>query len=319
MDFLSTREGSYAASFYPAGWDFARIRDVTALGPEEFAVPQPHWHKEFLPEICTDPCGGFETMNARMGFEIFRCAEEAARQGREVAFILPVGPMGMYRWAVHFSRRTGLSWQHVHTFNMDEWSDARGVTMTRGEGHSFQEIMEAAFFEPLGGLTVPPGHRHFATKDELPRYPGWIGRLRESGARLIVVYGIGRSCHIAFWEPHFAAEYSDLGQWKSQTHRIGAQLHPLSIEQNSLHSFGSRMTLVPLRANTIGPALFLGADYAIGGADGAHGHLNWQGQPIWMTLRYGPDPWVPSSFMPTLPGRLFVTELLGGPLQPAAH
>ena len=76
------------------------------------------------------------------------------------------------------------------------------------------------------------------------------------------------------------------------------------------------MTLIPLRANTIGPALFLGADYAIGGADGAHGPLNWQGQPIWMTLRYGPDPWVPSSFMPTLPGRLFVTEQLGGPLAP---
>jgi glucosamine-6-phosphate deaminase len=35
-----------------------------------------------------------------------------------------------------------------------------------------------------------------------------------------------------------------------------------------------------------------------------------------MTLRYGPDPWVPSSFMPTLPGRLFFLQGLAGPLVP---
>ena len=33
-------------------------------------------------------------------------------------------------------------------------------------------------------------------------------------------------------------------------------------------------------------------------------------------LRYGPDPWVPSSFMPTLPGRLFFLQGLAGPLEP---
>jgi len=33
-----------------------------------------------------------------------------------------------------------------------------------------------------------------------------------------------------------------------------------------------------------------------------------------MTLRYGPDRWVPSSFMPTLPGRLFFLRELAGPL-----
>ena len=34
------------------------------------------------------------------------------------------------------------------------------------------------------------------------------------------------------------------------------------------------------------------------------------------TLRYGPDPWVPSSFMPTLAGRLFYHQTLAGPLEP---
>ncbi len=83
-------------------------------------------------------------------------------------------------------------------------------------------------------------------------------------------------------------------------------LHPLTIEQNALTSFRSRTTLVPAFANTIGPGLFLQADRIIGGADGILGRgMQWQGMSLWMTLRYGPDPWVPSSFMPTLPGRLF--------------
>ena len=84
----------------------------------------------------------------------------------------------------------------------------------------------------------------------------------------MTVFGIGRVCHIAFWEPHFAAEFADEAEWKAQTHRLGARLHPLTIEQNAITSFKSRTTLVPAFANTIGPALFLAADRIIGGADG---------------------------------------------------
>ena len=69
------------------------------------------------------------------------------------------------------------------------------------------------------------------------------------------------------------------------------------------------------RANTIGPGLFLQADYAIGGADGTLGRgMQWQGLSLWMTLRYGKTPWVTSSYMPTLPGKLFFLTELAGPL-----
>ena len=141
--------------------------------------------------------------------------------------------------------------------------------------------------------------------------------MEAQGADLLVTFGIGRVCHIAFWEPHFAAEFPRLEDWKAQTHRLGARLHPLTIEQNALTSFKSRTTLVPAFANTIGPGLFLRADRIIGGADGVFDRgMQWQGASLWMTLRYGPDPWVPSSFMPTLPGRLFYHRGLAGPLEP---
>ena len=206
------------------------------------------------------------------------------------ALILPVGPMGMYRWAVYFLKEWDVSCDHVYGFNMDEWSDRQGTTLPSTDPGAFQNAMQTAFYGPLGAKTVPEAQRWFATPDRLPHYAARIAELKAEGAELIVIFGIGRVCHIAFWEPHFAAEYANVDEWKAQTHRIGALLHPLTIEQNALTSFKSRTTLVPAFANTIGPGLFLQADRIIGGADGIFDRgMQWQGLSLWMTLRYGPD------------------------------
>ena len=114
--------------------------------------------------------------------------------------------------------------------------------------------------------------------------------------------------------------WGTLAAWKAQTHRLGAKLHPLTVEQNALTSFRSRTTLVPAFANTIGPALFLAADRIIGGADGAFNRgMQWQGLSLRMTLHHEPTPWIPSSYMPTLPGRLFYLKELAGPLEAECH
>jgi len=319
MDFISTLKGSYAESFYPAGWDYQKIKKITSLAPEEFDKPQSWWHKDFQPILCDDSSGGVESMNAMMGYEIFDQVRETAEAGRELAMILPVGPMGMYKWAIYFSRKHNVSWKHVSGFNMDEWSDEKGDSTPPDAPGSFQGAMEEALYGPLGKLAPKKSQRNFATKTLLPKYPEKIDRIRKGGGKLVVVYGIGRACHIAFWEPHFAEEYDTVKDWKADPYRIGARLHPLTIEQNSLHSFASRLTLIPLYANTIGPGLFTAADYCIGGADGCHGPLNWQGQSLWMTLRYGPDAWVSSSWMPTMPGRLFAIKGVVGPLEAEAN
>ena len=209
---------------------------------------------------------------------------------------------------------------HVLGFNMDEWSDRDGRDPARRQPRRLPERDGGAFYGPLGARTVPKANRWFATADRLPHYAERIGELKAQGAELIVIFGIGRVCHIAFWEPHFAEEFASLAEWKAQTHRLGARLHPLTIEQNALTSFKSRTTLVPAFANTIGPGLFLEADRIIGGAEGVFDRgMQWQGASLWMTLHYGPDPWVPSSFMPTLPGRLFYHRDLAGPLEPAMN
>jgi glucosamine-6-phosphate deaminase len=302
--------------FLPAGWDLARIDQLAAAPPAGLARPEKWWHPHFEPVACAS----FEDFDTIMGHEIALEIERAGHEGRALVLILPVGPMGMYRWAVYFLRERGISCAHVHGFNMDEWSDAQGNTLPADNSGAFQYAMEQAFYGPLGEQTVPAGQRHFALKNELPAYSNQITELLKQGAKLITVFGIGRVCHIAFWEPHFAAEFAGVDEWKKQTHRLGARLHPLTIEQNALTSFRSRTTLVPAFANTIGPALFLSSDRIIGGADGALGRgMQWQGLSLRMTLHHEPTPWIPSSFMPTLPGRLFYLEELAGPLAADCH
>jgi glucosamine-6-phosphate deaminase len=224
--------------------------------------------------------------------------------------------MGMYRWAVYFLKEWNVSCDHVYGFNMDEWSDAEGNTLPADHPAAFAFAMEQAFYGPLDRLTVPGAQRYFATREVLPTYAREIGELQAGGAQMQVIFGIGRVFHIAFWEPHFAEEFATDDEWKRQTHRLGAKLHPLTVEQNAITSFKSRTTLVPARANTIGPGLFLAADRIIGGADGAFERgMQWQGMSLWVTLRHGPSRWIPSSFMPSLPGRLFYLKELAGPLE----
>lgn len=316
MNLITTLKGSLLEGFFPAGWDLARIDSLISEDPRDLAKREAWWNPEFQPLACRS-LSDFEVF---LGHEIAREIQSAGAAGQPLALILPVGPMGMYRWVVYFLQEWGVDCAHVHGFNMDEWSDAEGNTLPPDDPGAFQNAMEEAFYGPLGARTVPPGQRHFALPDQLPRYAEQIGALKREGGRLVTVFGIGRVCHIAFWEPHFAAEFRSEAEWRAETHRLGARLHPLTIEQNAITSFKSRTTLVPAFANTVGPGLFLSSDRILGGCDGALGRgMMWQGLPLWMTLHHPPTPWIPSSFMPTLPGRLFYLQELAGPLLPECN
>jgi glucosamine-6-phosphate deaminase len=297
--------------FLPAGWNLEKIDAVGGLAGDAMLKRAAWWNPKFEPVAC----GSLADFDTFMGHEIAREIQLTRQAGRPLAIILPVGPMGMYRWAVYFLKEWGVTCEHVHGFNMDEWADKDGNTLPSDNSGAFQYAMEQAFYGPLGNATVPKAQRHFALKNELPTYAQQIADLKKKGAKLDTAFGIGRVCHIAFWEPHFAAEFASEAEWKAQTHRLGARLHPLTIEQNALTSFKSRTTLVPAFANTIGPALFLAADHIIGGADGTFGRgMQWQGLSLRMTLQHEPTPWIPSTYMPTLAGRLFYLKELAEPL-----
>src|SRR5262249_41187677 len=250
MNLLTTLKGSMMDGFLPSGWDLAKIDRLAEGGTDVVARREKWWHPDFEPVACAN-VADFDTY---MGHELAREIQHSYQIGQPLILILPVGPMGMYRWTVYFLNEWKVPCKHVHGFNMDEWSDAQGNTLPPTNSGAFQYAMQQAFYGPLGDeRTVPLAQRHFALKTELPNYAAQNKELNDKqGARLITLFGIGRVCHIAFWEPHFAAEFKSDADWKAQTHRLGARLHPLTIEQNALTSFKSRTTLVPAYANTIG-------------------------------------------------------------------
>lgn len=311
MDLLSTIEGSLLAGFFPKGWNLALIDQLAEIHGEQLLSRRAWWHSGFEPVSCTD----LSEFDVKMGHEIALTIRQAHEANHPLALILPVGPMGMYKWTVFFLQAWKTPCNHVHCFNMDEWADSQGNTLAGSHSGSFQYAMEHAFYNPLGAQSVPVDQRHFALKEKLPTYADRIAAIKAKGGKLGVVFGIGRVCHIAFWEPHFAEEFSTVEAWKAQTHRLGAKLHPLTVEQNALTSFRSRTTLVPAYANTIGPGLFLQADKIIGGCDGTFGRgMQWQGLSLRMSLAHEPTPWIPSSFMPTQAGKLFLMKELLEPL-----
>ena len=183
MNFNDTVKGSALEGFYPAGWDFEKI-DACIGDPDSITEHQAHWNKEFTPVKC-DSLGEFETY---MGHEIALKIKNARDKGEKIAFILPVGPMGMYKWVVYFIKAWGVCCDHVYTFNMDEWADGEGNTLSPDNSGSFQYAMEQALFGPLGELTVPRAQRNFATKENLPTYPKKIATLKAEGAELVLVY-----------------------------------------------------------------------------------------------------------------------------------
>ena len=316
IDLMSTIAGSKCQDYFPAGWDLAALDALCARKPEMITSREAWWHKKFEPMACED----LAEFDVRMGHEIAGEITKAKYAKKDIVFILPVGPMGMYKWAVYFLQEWGVDCKHVHGFNMDEWSDNQGNTLPAKDPAGFQNAMEQAFYGPLGKLTVPKKQRHFATKQALPKYGEQIAALKKKGARLVTVFGVGRACHIAFWEPQFAADYKSVAAWKKDEYRVAAQLCAMTVEQNAITSFKSRTTLVSTRANTVGPGLFLKSDRIIGGCDGALGRgMMWQGMSLWATLHHKPTPWIPSTFMPTLAGRLFFLKELAGPLEPECN
>src|SRR3954464_10150028 len=125
MNLLTTFRGSMMEGFLPAGWALERAgrradRPGAALGGGCAC-----WHPKFEPVACTS-LADFDTY---MGHEIAREIQTTRQENRPLAIILPVGPMGMYRWAVFFLKEWGVPCDHVHGFNMDEWSDANGDTL----------------------------------------------------------------------------------------------------------------------------------------------------------------------------------------------
>jgi glucosamine-6-phosphate deaminase len=225
-----------------------------------------------------------------------RAARDA---GRDFVAILPVGPMPQYELAARRINEERLSLRHVHTFNMDEYANEDGVTAPASWPGSFQRAMRERFFALVDRELRPPDEQiHFPTTDAIGDYSA---RIEDLGGADVCYGGIGWSGHIAFWEPHLGAEFDgDLERYRSAGARL-VELHPMTIMQNALHSFGGDWSWVPPKANTIGPREVLGARHRSFWLDGdLGGGVSWQ-RFIARLVAHGPvSEHVPGSLLQTV-------------------
>src|SRR5690625_6231594 len=109
--------------------------------------------------------------------------------------------------------------------------------------------MWRAFFSKIDSvLRHPKDQIHFPTSDVISDYSTMI----EDVGRADVVYGgIGWGGHIAFWEPHLAHEFEgDPAGYRSAGART-VELHPMTVMQNALHSFGGGRTGTRLNTSPV--------------------------------------------------------------------
>ena len=168
MNLLTTLKGSLLESFFPPAWDLAQWDACVADDPNAIFDRQPKWHKDFSIRMANDVADFDVMLGHELAMEIRRCREA----GRKLALILPVGPMGMYRWTVYFLRDWNIPCDHVYGFNMDEWSDGEGNTLASNDPGAFQNAMQSAFYGPSQGTHRAARQRFFATKRPTARVPG---------------------------------------------------------------------------------------------------------------------------------------------------
>jgi glucosamine-6-phosphate deaminase len=210
--------------------------------------------------------------------------------------ILPVGPVPQYTIAARIINERRIPLKHVHTFNMDEYADEDGKTAPISWIGSFQRAMWDNFLGRIDSDLRPPDRQiHFPTSDEIATYSAQI---EDAGGADVCYGGIGWAGHIAFWEPHLGLEFAgDMKAYRAAGARL-VELHPMTVMQNALHSFGGDWSWVPPMANTIGPRDILGARHRSFWLDGdLGGGYSWQ-RFIARLVAHGPvSEFVPGSML----------------------
>ncbi len=274
---------------------------VRAIKKEEITR---HPNPEFKIRVIEDPAKFY----FKFALNIVTRIKEALEKKEKLVMIIPAGPIPQYEIAAHLINKFKIPCQHVYTFNMDEYADENGKTAPESWPGSFKKSMQENFFFLIDKNLRPSEKQiNFPSDKNINDY----GKVIEDAGGADVCYGgIGWCGHIAFWEAHLGKEFGDdIENYKKAGPRI-VELHPMTIMQNALHSFGGDWSYVPPKAATIGPEQILGAKHRSFWLDGyLGGGISWQ-RFIARLVAYGPvSTLVPGSILQTVPT---IYTLLGG-------
>jgi glucosamine-6-phosphate deaminase len=205
-------------------------------------------------------------VHQRFADDMFAEFETAARDGEEIAVVVPVGPKGQYAILAERINSTRLSLEHVTFFGMDNWLDWQGRSLPLSHAFNLEGFFRSSFINALTS-ELRPRDVIFPSPANLESI---VGEIQRRGGISTTYAGFGFQGHIAFNEPPANRWIRvTLDQFRESTTRI----LPLSVDTiiaHSQRSAGGNVFAVPPMAVTLGMRELLGARklrlYTDGGA-----------------------------------------------------
>jgi glucosamine-6-phosphate deaminase len=132
--------------------------------------------------------------------EIASCMRQRQSEGKPVVLGLATGssPKAVYAELVRMNQQEGLSFEHVHTFNLDEYYPILPNAL-----QSYVRFMQEHLFDHVNikkeNIHIPDGT---IGKEEIPAFcVAYEAKIDALGGIDIQILGIGRTGHIGFNEP----------------------------------------------------------------------------------------------------------------------
>ena len=183
------------------------------------------------------------------GYIAYRIKKAKPTAKKPFVLGLPTGstPLGVYKELVKLYQNKKISFEHVVTFNMDEY-----VGLSPEDKNSYHHFMYENFFNYVN---VNPKNIHILnglTKDYAAECENYENAIKAYGGIDLMLGGVGTDGHIAFNEP-----FSSL----SSRTRIKT-LAPSTIKDNS-RFFDNDLSKVPTQALTMGVGTIMDAKEVI--------------------------------------------------------
>lgn len=170
--------------------------------------------------------------------------------GEVTRLILPVGPIGQFPVLAELCNRERISWRNVWTFNMDEYCDWEGRSISLDHPLSFEGYMREQFFARLDpDLRIPEDQFFFPRIERIDEVSETIAKL---GGIDSCYGGVGIHGHVAFNEPPISRFYQvSLKEFRNSRTRV-LPLAPETMVMNSIRRAGGNFYTFPPMAITLG-------------------------------------------------------------------
>lgn len=314
MIFSEDRFTFKSAEFYPFKdlEELKRVRNITKEDILKLNGVHPE-NPHVSVEVMTD-----EDIEIVYMTDILKRIVESDVYDKKMVMIMP-NPDPYYSNVAYMLRELKVNCRNVKFYMMDEWADEDGnvapLSYKAGFGNSFYRTMVSKILD----LGFKEENFIYHSNKITPDYSKM---LEQDGGADIVYSGPGWPGHLAFIDPVEDWFSDTMEEYCAQGAKI-ANLHPLTIAQNSLHgSFGCSgdIAKVPPKGAMMGPRDAMNAKEVldIHSITTAGSRVTWQRMTSRMCIFGKPSQDVPASILQLRdkPTRILMSEKLADTVEP---